>query len=218
MTTIDPPQLGRVDEFLQRSTTNEPTTSPNFAQRSSSISSRSPIADRDRTRSRVPPPAPSPPTSRPPPVPSPPTRSRRYSRSPGQSTAPYHGTFNAMASTFEENEARDQWLFTEYEILHSPSVVKDGLLPAEESVRRAKGVNFIIQAGIILKLPQMTLGTAAVFFHRFYMRHSMAAEKNTGGIHHYVSHFRILRCAAVNVSLSKLRTTEYCSHGPLPCQ
>jgi hypothetical protein len=56
---------------------------------------------------------------------------------------------------------------------------------AEERLRRAKGVNFIYQAGVLLDLPQITLWVAGVFFHRFYMRYSMVEEK--GGIHHYVS-------------------------------
>jgi protein BUR2 len=84
----------------------------------------------------------------------------------------------------KEMDSQSQWLFTEEEIRNSPSIL-DGLLVAEENCRRAKGINFIIQAGILLKIPQLTLGTAAVFFHRFYMRYSMVAEK--GGIHHYVS-------------------------------
>ncbi|KAJ3511957.1 hypothetical protein NM208_g15375 [Fusarium decemcellulare] len=50
-------------------------------------------------------------------------------------------------------------------------------------MRRAKGVNFIYQAGVMLDLPQITLWVAGVFFHRFFMRCSMATEK--GGIHHY---------------------------------
>jgi protein BUR2 len=82
------------------------------------------------------------------------------------------------------DSAQDQWLFDEYELAHTPSVT-DGITTQDERCRRAKGVNFIIQAGIVLKLPQLTLATAAVFFHRFYMRRSMVAEK--GGIHHYVS-------------------------------
>lgn len=76
----------------------------------------------------------------------------------------------------------NQWLFTQDEVLSSPSIV-DGLNPAEERLRRAKGVNFIYQAGVLLDLPQITLYVAGVFFHRFYMRCSMVEEKH--GIHHY---------------------------------
>jgi hypothetical protein len=78
----------------------------------------------------------------------------------------------------------NQWFFTQEEIISSPSIL-DGLPPTEERLRRAKGVNFIYQAGILLELPQITLYVAGVFFHRFYMRRSMVEEKQ--GIHHYVS-------------------------------
>lgn len=55
--------------------------------------------------------------------------------------------------------------------------------PQEERLRRAKGVNFVYQAGILLDLPQLTLWVAGVFFHRFYMRYSM--DETKGGVHHY---------------------------------
>ena len=81
---------------------------------------------------------------------------------------------------------QNQWIFTPEEIASTPSVLH-GITPAEESTRRAKGVNFIYQAGICLQphpLPQLTLYVAAVFFHRFFMRYSLVVEK--GGAHHYV--------------------------------
>ncbi len=68
--------------------------------------------------------------------------------------------------------AETQWLFTEAELLRAPSIL-DGLAPEKERENRGKGVNFILQVGIMLKLPQITLATASVFLHRFYMRHSM---------------------------------------------
>ena len=68
--------------------------------------------------------------------------------------------------------AETQWLFTEAELLRTPSIL-DGLPPEKERENRSKGVNFILQVGIMLKLPQITLATASVFLHRFYMRHSM---------------------------------------------
>lgn len=68
--------------------------------------------------------------------------------------------------------AETQWLFTEAELLRTPSIL-DGLTPEKERENRSKGVNFILQVGIMLKLPQITLATASVFLHRFYMRHSM---------------------------------------------
>jgi hypothetical protein len=81
------------------------------------------------------------------------------------------------------SEEAGQWFFTDAELAATPSVA-DGLPIIEERTRRAKAVNFITQAGILLKLPQLTLATASVFLHRFYMRYSMVPEKN--GLHHYV--------------------------------
>jgi hypothetical protein len=81
-------------------------------------------------------------------------------------------------------EEQNQWYFTEAELASTPSILS-GIAPSDERCRRAKGVNFIIQAGIMLKLPQLTLATASVFFHRYFMRVSM--DESKGGTHHYVS-------------------------------
>lgn len=117
----------------------------------------------------------------PPAVPSPPRRAAALPLSP------YKPHFTPTATKMEEREmlAASQWLYTKDEINNTPSIL-DGISVTEERVRRAKGVNFIIQAGILLRLPQLTLGTAAVFFHRFYMRCSMVTENSKAGIHHYV--------------------------------
>lgn len=80
--------------------------------------------------------------------------------------------------------AESQWLFTEAELLRTPSVL-DGLSPEKESENRGKGVNFILQVGIMLKLPQITLATASVFLHRFFMRHSMVDLPTRQGFHYY---------------------------------
>jgi protein BUR2 len=79
--------------------------------------------------------------------------------------------------------SQSQWLFTAEELRRTPSVL-EGLPIAEELTNRAKGVNFITQVGIALKLPQLTLATACVYLHRFFMRHSMPTRTKPG-IHHY---------------------------------
>lgn len=83
----------------------------------------------------------------------------------------------------EENE--QQWLYTEDELLRTPSIC-DGMKPEEERVLRSKGVNFITQVGIMLKLSHSTLGTAAVFFNRFLMRRSLVDKDGVKALHHYV--------------------------------
>lgn len=122
----------------------------------------------------------------PPAVPSPPTHTSRTSppRPQSRRSAPSPAQSSPLRS---KPLGANQWFFTADEVASTPSII-DGLTRAEERLRRAKGVNFIYQAGILLDLPQITLWVAAVFFHRFYMRFSMVEEKS--GIHHYVS----LRC------------------------
>jgi protein BUR2 len=81
-------------------------------------------------------------------------------------------------------EAEAQWLFTEQELLHTPSV-QHGMAPDKEKEIRAKGINFIRQVGIMLKLPELTLSTAAIFFNRFLMRVSLVDRPNQKALHHY---------------------------------
>lgn len=114
----------------------------------------------------------------PPAVPSPPRRPAQHPPPRKSQAIRQVEHTDIMASEDSSN-----WLFTPAELAHSPSIL-DGLPVAEERCRRAKGVNFILQAGILLKLPMVTIGTASVFFHRFYMRRSMVTERE--GIHHYV--------------------------------
>ncbi|CZT16085.1 related to CDK9 kinase-activating protein cyclin T [Ramularia collo-cygni] len=85
-------------------------------------------------------------------------------------------------------EAEAQWIFTEEELANTPSI-QDGMSVADERQLRAKGINFIVQCGVMLKLPQLTLSTAAIFFQRYLMRSSL--KKPRGGmskpVHHYSS-------------------------------
>ena len=61
------------------------------------------------------------------------------------------------------------------------------MLPEKERELRAKGVSFIRQVGIMLKLPELTLSTAAIFFHRFLMRVTLMDKPGAKALHHYVS-------------------------------
>ena len=83
-------------------------------------------------------------------------------------------------------EAEQQWIFTDQELLQAPSIL-DGMAPEEERTLRRKGVNFILQVGMMLKLPQTTLSTAAVFFNRYLMRNSLKSRPGYKPLHQYVS-------------------------------
>ncbi|KAK7537648.1 cyclin-like protein [Phyllosticta citricarpa] len=80
--------------------------------------------------------------------------------------------------------AEQQWIFTEEELLHTPSI-EDGMSPADERELRRKGMNFIVQVGVMLKLPQLTLSTAGVFLHRFITRRSLVNKDGHKALHHY---------------------------------
>ncbi|KAB8067455.1 cyclin-like protein [Aspergillus leporis] len=77
-----------------------------------------------------------------------------------------------------------QWLFTDEELTRAPSQL-DGMTLDAEHTSRSKGVNFITQVGIMLKLPQLTIATAAVYLHRFFMRYSMVDLPQRPGMHPY---------------------------------
>ncbi|EAW09582.1 putative cyclin [Aspergillus clavatus NRRL 1] len=77
-----------------------------------------------------------------------------------------------------------QWLFADEELTRTPSQL-DGMKMEAEQISRSKGVNFITQVGIMLKLPQLTLATAAVYMHRFFMRYSMVDLPQRPGMHPY---------------------------------
>ncbi|CAL8577158.1 hypothetical protein XPA_003001 [Xanthoria parietina] len=80
--------------------------------------------------------------------------------------------------------AESQWIFTESELARTPSIL-DGLPPEKERENRGKGVNFIFQVGIMLKLPQVTLATASVLLHRFFVRQSMVEAPGRPAFHYY---------------------------------
>jgi len=64
------------------------------------------------------------------------------------------------------------WYFTGEQVQNSPSR-KDGFSLAEENENRRSTCGFIQEVGMKLKMPQYTIATAIVYFHRFFMRHSM---------------------------------------------
>ncbi|KAG8631985.1 hypothetical protein KVT40_001125 [Elsinoe batatas] len=81
-------------------------------------------------------------------------------------------------------EAEEQWIFDEGELARTPSI-QDGMSIEKEKELRAKGINFIRQVGIMLKLPELTLSTGAIFFNRYLMRMSLVDKPGMKALHHY---------------------------------
>lgn len=102
----------------------------------------------------------------------------------GPSSQPSASPLTPFASNPVLLQTLSQWLFTPAELDHTPSIL-DKMPPETERMNRAKGVNFILQAGQILKIPQLTLATASLYLHRFFMRHSMVTKEGRPGWHHY---------------------------------
>lgn len=78
-----------------------------------------------------------------------------------------------------------QWLFTSDEFERLTPSRCEGMDAANEYINRRKGINFITQVGISLKLDQITLATASIYFQRFYMRHPLQIQGSSKGAHHY---------------------------------
>ncbi|KAG9294263.1 hypothetical protein G9A89_021622 [Geosiphon pyriformis] len=70
------------------------------------------------------------------------------------------------------SQAIGQWYFKSSDFDLTPSR-KEGISLEDENNRRAKGVKFLQEVSFELKLPQITIATAATFLHRFYMRRSL---------------------------------------------
>lgn len=100
-----------------------------------------------------------------------------------------------------------QWIFTEEDLLHTPSI-EDGMSPEQEKEMRYKGMTFIYQVGAMLKLPQLTLSTAGVFLNRFITRRSLVSKDGYKALHHYVR----LPC-----SLTPTRLTDPSKSQQRPC-
>ncbi|XP_062223389.1 cyclin-T1-2-like [Phragmites australis] len=66
------------------------------------------------------------------------------------------------------------WYFTREELVKFSLSRKDGITESKESEIRHLYCSFIWDVGIRLKLPQMTIATAIMFCHRFYLHQSLA--------------------------------------------
>ncbi|CEH15589.1 CDK9 kinase-activating protein cyclin T [Ceraceosorus bombacis] len=67
-----------------------------------------------------------------------------------------------------------QWLFRPADMEHTPSA-KAGMSQETERYLRAKGVGLIFRTGEGLRVGMNVMATAAIFFHRFFMRKTILA-------------------------------------------
>jgi hypothetical protein len=62
------------------------------------------------------------------------------------------------------------WLFTKEEL--ETIVTRDGISLEQDFDYRKSTCAFMQEVGMMLKVPQLTIATAWVYFHRFYVLHS----------------------------------------------
>lgn len=67
-----------------------------------------------------------------------------------------------------------KWYFSKQEIEHHSPSMKDGIEYEQESALRKFYCSFLQELGMELKVPQVTIATALMLCHRFYMRQSHA--------------------------------------------
>ncbi|KAJ4966725.1 hypothetical protein NE237_018574 [Protea cynaroides] len=91
---------------------------------------------------------------------------------PSQHGSIGNGAYRVFQNTLEGHAPR--WYFSRQEIEeHSPSR-KDGIDYKKENQLRKLYCSFIQECGMKLKVPQLTIATAMIFCHRFYMHQSHA--------------------------------------------
>ncbi|KAG4908983.1 hypothetical protein AAZX31_20G021700 [Glycine max] len=90
---------------------------------------------------------------------------------------PHHGTpdgNSGKSSQDKQEESLGRWYMSRKEIEeHSPSR-KDGIDLKKETYLRKSYCTFLQDLGMRLKVPQVTIATAIIFCHRFFLRQSHA--------------------------------------------
>ncbi|KZT68990.1 cyclin-like protein [Daedalea quercina L-15889] len=78
-----------------------------------------------------------------------------------------------MPGTTSGPSNSSQWILPVNALRYTPSQTTSDITLEKELYDRARGVEFLFRMGVALQLPLSALYTAAVWFHRFYMRYSM---------------------------------------------
>ncbi|KAJ9164450.1 hypothetical protein P3X46_024026 [Hevea brasiliensis] len=90
---------------------------------------------------------------------------------PGDSS--HHGT-NLQKYSQEKLEEGGRWYFSRKEIEENSPSRRDGIDLKKETYLRKSYCTFLQDLGMRLKVPQLTIATAIIFCHRFFLRQSHA--------------------------------------------
>ncbi|KAF7834632.1 Cyclin-T1-5 [Senna tora] len=84
----------------------------------------------------------------------------------------YPGSFRRNSEEMPEDGPG--WYFTRKEIEENSPSKRDGIDWKRETYLRKSYCTFLQDLGMRLKVPQVTIATAIIFCHRFFLRHSLA--------------------------------------------
>uniref|UniRef100_A0A164ZHB1 Cyclin-like domain-containing protein n=1 Tax=Daucus carota subsp. sativus TaxID=79200 RepID=A0A164ZHB1_DAUCS len=90
-----------------------------------------------------------------------------------------HGLYEG-GSSYSNNQSEDgsggggQWYYSRKEIEENSASRKDGIDLKKETYMRRSYCTFLQDLGMRLKVPQVTIATAIIFCHRFFLRQSHA--------------------------------------------
>ncbi|XP_043695067.1 cyclin-T1-5-like isoform X1 [Telopea speciosissima] len=88
----------------------------------------------------------------------------------------HHGMVESGPYNFSEEKPEDggRWYFSRKEIEENSSSRRDGIDLKKETYLRKSYCTFLQDLGMRLKVPQVTIATAIIFCHRFFLRQSHA--------------------------------------------
>ncbi|KAH1237463.1 Cyclin-T1-5 [Glycine max] len=90
--------------------------------------------------------------------------------------ASHHGTSQGVSQRYSEEKLEDgsRWYFARKEIEEYSPSKHDGIDLKKETYLRKSYCTFLQDLGMRLKVPQVTIATAIIFCHRFFLRQSHA--------------------------------------------
>ncbi|KAI4333326.1 hypothetical protein L6164_018154 [Bauhinia variegata] len=88
----------------------------------------------------------------------------------------HHGTYQSGSQRYSEENPEDgsRWYFSRKEIEENSPSKRDGIDLKKETYLRKSYCTFLQDLGMRLKVPQVTIATAIIFCHRFFLRQSHA--------------------------------------------
>ncbi|XP_047174210.1 cyclin-T1-3-like isoform X1 [Vigna umbellata] len=90
--------------------------------------------------------------------------------------ASHHGTSQGVSQRYSQEKSEDgsRWYFSRKEIEEYSPSKQDGVDLKKETYLRKSYCTFLQDLGMRLKVPQVTIATAIIFCHRFFLRQSHA--------------------------------------------